>query len=198
MFGWLTGKRKREEEFMLNMMRAVAEGDSLRRLRQAIATVSTTELNEKSPSENAAIAAAALATAVVKRATADLDDDDDDDDLDLDDLEDLDLDGDDDKDDDRFLAGLFAFVYANYFSLLLAGQFEMAAPIAVLHTLRPGHFEKWFNPVLNYYNQASASNSNEILAIGKSCEHWYKEPTAENFDKIVKLFKICREHVSKP
>lgn len=197
MFGWLTGKRKRDEDFMIDLMRAAAEGDSLRRLRQSIATVSSVELNRKSPSENAAVAAAALANAVMEKVIGNLDDDDDEDDLDLDDI-DLDDDNEDDKDDDRFLAGLFAFVYANYFSLILSGQFEMAAPIAVLHTLGTGHFEKWFNPVLNYYNQASASNSKEILAIGQTCERWYKEPTTENFDRIVKLFELCRSNVSKP
>src|SRR5262245_36041966 len=116
MFDWLFGRRRRDEEFILDMMKAAAEGDRLHRLRQAIATVSSESMHGKDATEDAAIAAAILTTAIAERAIED--------------------------DDDRFVAGVFAFVFSNYFSFLLAGNFEMAASLAVMKVVGVDEFER--------------------------------------------------------
>src|ERR1700722_3425284 len=118
MFGWLFGHKKRDEEFLLKMMKAAAEGESLAQLRQAIATISSEPLTGDD-TEKAGIAAAILATALTNSAISQIQDDD-----------------------DRFTAGMFAFVAADHFSRMTAGSFEFASVLSVMRTLGSGEFER--------------------------------------------------------
>jgi hypothetical protein len=77
MFGWLLGRKRRDERIVLDLMRAAAEGDRLHRLRQAIATISAKPVSGKDATEQAASAAAMLTTAIVNEANTILETDDD-------------------------------------------------------------------------------------------------------------------------
>ena len=86
---------------------------------QAIATISVKPLYGKEATEHSASAAALLTIALVRDTIQSITDDD-----------------------DRFTAGIFAFVFADYFSRLLAGQFETAASLAVMMVLGQEEFDR--------------------------------------------------------
>jgi hypothetical protein len=170
MFKWLFGKT-RDEEFMLNMMKAAAEGDTLHRLRQAVATISIEGVEGTDATERAGVAAALVTRAIAEKARSGIIDDD-----------------------DRFVTGTFAFVLSNYFSFLVAGNFELASIRAVLKLLGADEFHRCFNTIQESYNRNAASKS--LGAIGKTTEVWFKNPSSANFERLVQLFKLLRGHVS--
>lgn len=172
MFDWLTGRKRRDEEFLVEMMKAAAEGDHLHRLRQAIATISAEPIGGKDATDNAAIAAAMLTTAIVRKTITLIEDDD-----------------------DRFQAGLFAFVFSNYFSFLLAGNFEMAASLAVMRVVGVDEFERCFNTIQESYNHMVQTRPAVPGAIGKTCEEWFKNPSSTRLDRLAGLFQLLRSHV---
>jgi hypothetical protein len=158
----------------MEMMKAATEGDRLHRLRQAIATVNIEPLRGKDATEQAATAAAVLTAAIVKETMATIEDDD-----------------------DRFVAGTFAFVFSNYFAHLLAGNFEIAASLAVMEVLGVDEFERCFNTVQESYNRMVRSNAKVPEAIGKTCETWFKNPTPSQFARLCELFKLLRSHAQQ-
>jgi hypothetical protein len=172
MLEWLFGRKRRDEQFMLDMMRTAAEGDRLHRLRQAIATVSVEPLAGKDATEQAANAAAILTAAVASDTIGVVE-----------------------TDDDRFVAGTFAFVFSDYFATLLAGDFEMAACFAVMQVVGSEEFERCFNDIQSNYNDMVQSKAKVIEAIGKSCEAWFKNPNPSQFERLAELFKILRGRV---
>jgi hypothetical protein len=115
MLGWLVEKTRRDKQFSADMMRAEMLEDRLHRLSQALATISIETLTGKDGTERAENAAATLTTSVVGASIGQVKDDD-----------------------DRFVAGIFAFVFADYFSSLLDGTFEFASSFAVLRVLGSG------------------------------------------------------------
>jgi len=174
MFEWLSGRKRRDQEFLMGLMKAAAEGDRLHRLRQAIATISVEPLHGKDATELAVDAATTLTRAMVKEANGAIVDDD-----------------------DRFVSGLFAFVFSDYFATLLAGSFEMAAPLAVLGVLGSDEFDRCFNTIQVSYNEMVRSKRTVIEAIGKTCEAWFKQPTPEKFARLVELYAIFRNRTVK-
>lgn len=175
MFGWLKQKAKdQDQEFFSDMMRAASEGDRLHRVRQAIATITAEPLYGKDATEQAASAAAVLAKAIASDTVGTISDDD-----------------------DIFVAGIFSFVFADYFAMLLAGQFEMASSLAVLMLIGPDEFHRSFPTLQSDYNRLVQSKPGVIEAIGQSCEAWFKSPTRDNIRKLSGLFHLLRDHVAK-
>jgi len=172
MFDWLFGRRRRDEESAIDLKRASAEGDRLHRLRQAIATVTARSLDGKDATENAAIAASVLTGAVVEQTIVGIEDDD-----------------------DVFVAGIFAFVFSNYFALLLGGNFEMASSLAIMKGLGLADFNRRFGMIRNSYNGMVQSDPKVIDAIGKTTEAWFRNPSPAQFERLTKLFKMLRDHV---
>jgi hypothetical protein len=172
MFSWLFDRRRRNEEFLRELVKAAAEGHQLHRLRQAIARVSADKLDGTDATENAGVAAAALVNAIVAKSIGQIDDED-----------------------DRFVSGLFAVVFSNHFSMMVAGTFEFASTLAVLRVLGTEQFKLWFNAIISFYNEASRADSQEIQAIGITCALFYNEPSTTHFEKLVELFELCRKNV---
>jgi hypothetical protein len=172
MLDWLFGRKRRDEEFLMGMMRAAAEGDRLHRLRQAIATVSTKPLYGKEATEHAASAAALLTAAIVSETISAVEDDD-----------------------DRFTAGVFAFAFSDYFALLLAGNFEIAASLAVMMVVGTEEFDRCFNAIQESYNRIVQSKVEVIKAIGTTCDAWFKNPSPSQFERLAELFKLLRSRV---
>jgi hypothetical protein len=173
MLGWLVGMRRRGEQLAADKMRAATLGDRIHRLSQALATISTETLTGKDATERAENAAATLTTSVAKASIGHVKDDD-----------------------DRFVAGIFAFVFADYFSSLLGGTFEFASSFAVLRVLGTADWERCFNTILDAYNNMVQSKSKTIEVIGLACEAWLKSPDESRFAMLVEVFKMVREHVA--
>jgi hypothetical protein len=173
MLGWLVGRRRRDEQLAADMMRAATLEDRLHRLRQALATISIETLTGKDGTERAENAAATLTTSVVEASIGHVEDDD-----------------------DRFVAGIFAFVFADYFSSLLGGTFELTSSFAVLRVLGTADWERCFNTIRDAYNTMVQSKSKSIEAIGLACEAWFKSPDESRFAVLVEVFKMVREHVA--
>jgi hypothetical protein len=153
-------------------LKAGAEGDWLHQLRLAISTITDEPIAGKDATVNAASAAALLTNAIVSKTISTIADDD-----------------------DRFVAGIFAFVLSNYFALVLAGGFEEASTLAVIEVLGMEEFHRGFTTIQESYNQMVQSRPKILEAIGKACEAWFKNPDASQFERLVELFKILRTHV---
>jgi hypothetical protein len=69
-------------------------------------------------------------------------------------------------DDDVVVAGIFAFVFSNYFALLLASNFEMASALAIMKGLGAKDFDRSFGTIRNSYNGMVQSDPKVIDAIG--------------------------------
>jgi hypothetical protein len=166
-------QKPKNEDFELatRMMRAAAEGQKISELRRAIAT-----LDQKSPSlkddEFTGWAAYVLAKNIRKNLNMKISDDD-----------------------DFLLLGICCFVFSNHFSFIMKTQFESATYVAVMQLANsPENFVRAFNPIGNAYN--SMSGSNTLQALGQTCATWVGHPSPENFERLLKLVNLMRQHSS--
>jgi hypothetical protein len=146
--------------------------EPLLRLYRAISTITDEPIARKNATTNAASAAAMLTTAIVRETISTIGDDD-----------------------DRFVVGIFAFVFSNYFTLVLEGSFEEAAVLAVIEVLGLKDFHRSFNTIQEGYNQMSQSRPKVVEGISSACEAWFKNPEPSQFERLAELFKILRTHV---
>lgn len=144
----------------------------LHQLRLAIATVSDEPNFGKDPTGAAAKAAALLTRALVKKTISTIGDED-----------------------DRFVAGIFAFVFSNYFTIVVGGSFEEASVIALSEVIGTEEGDRCLTTIGNSYNQMIHSKPKITEALGKTCEAWFNNPDAAQFQKLVELFKIFRTHL---
>jgi hypothetical protein len=142
------------------------------RLRQAIAMISSEPLAGEDATIRAATAAALLTTAIVNKAISAIEDDD-----------------------DRFVAGIFAFIFSDYFAAPLASDFEEAASIAVMKVVGTEEFEGCFDGIKRAYGQIIQWDPKIVEAISKNCEAWFKNPSPSQFERLTALFKILRRHL---
>ena len=142
--------------------------------RLAISAVADEPLSGKNAMENAANAVALLTTAIVKKTISAIADDD-----------------------DQFVAGIFVFVFSDYFTLVLPGNFEEASTLAVMNVLGIEEFHRGFDTIEQSYNELVRSKPKILEGISKACEAWFKNPGASEFEMLVKVFKLARTHVVK-
>jgi hypothetical protein len=142
-------------------------------LRLAISAVTDEPLSGKNATENTANAVALLTTAIVKKTQSTIGADD----------------------DDRFVAGIFVFVFSDYFTLVLPGHFEEASTLAMMKVLGIEEFHRGFDTLWESYNELVRSRPKILEGIGKACEAWFKNPGASEFEMLVELFKLARTHV---
>ncbi len=142
-------------------------------LRLAISAVTDEPVSGKNATENAANAVALLTTAIVKKTISTIADDD-----------------------DRFVAGIFVFVFSDYFTLVLPGNFEEASTLAMMKVLGIEEFHRGFvDTIEESYNELVRSRPKILEGISQACEAWFKNPGASEFERLVELFKIARTHV---
>ena len=98
-------------------------------------------------------------------------------------------------DDDRFVAGIFVFVFSDYFTLVLPGNFEEASTLVMMKVLGIEEFHRGFDTIQESYNELVRSRPKILEGISKACEAWFKNPEPSQFEKLVELFKIARTHV---
>jgi hypothetical protein len=143
-------------------------------LRLAISAVTDEPVSGKNATENAANAVALLTTAIVKKTVSTIADDD-----------------------DRFVAGIFVFVFSDYFTLVLPGNFEEASTLAMMKVLGIEEFHRGFDTMQESYNELVRSRPKILEGISNACEAWFKNPGTSEFERLVELFKIARTHVQK-
>jgi hypothetical protein len=141
-------------------------------LRLAISAVTDEPLSGKNATENTANAVALLTTAIIKKTESTIADDD-----------------------DRFVAGIFVFVFSDYFTLVLPGSFEEASTLAMMKVLGIEQFRRGFDTIQESYNDLVRSRPEILESINKVCEAWFKNPGASQFEMLVELFKLARTHV---
>lgn len=173
MFGWLTGRRKRDEEFAKQMMRAAAEGHGRAQMRSAFSTIDVA-LSGNDDVTYAARAAAGLVRKLITTIGADPQDDD-----------------------TIFAGGIFAFAAANHFSYQIGASFEQTSSLAMLDLAggSPQEFKRTLDPVVNAYNRMTASSDKVMLAIGQNIARWTQSPTPEQFSRLSALFKTCLTNI---
>jgi hypothetical protein len=118
-------------------------------LRLAISAVTDEPLSGKNATENTANAVALLTTAIVKKTKSTIADDD-----------------------DRFVAGIFVFVFSDYFTLVLPGNFEEASTLAMMKVLGIEEFHRGFDTIWESYNELVRSRPKILEGISKACEAW--------------------------
>jgi hypothetical protein len=173
MFGSLTGRRKRDEEFAKQMMRATAEGHGRAQMRSALSTIDV-ELSGNDDVTYAARAAAGLVRKLITTIGADPQDDD-----------------------TIFAGGIFAFAAANHFSYQIGASFEQTSSLALLDLAggSPQVFKRTLDPVVNAYNRMTSSGDKVMLAIGQNIARWTQSPSSEQFSRLSALFKICLTNI---
>lgn len=95
--------------------------------------------------------------------------------------------------DDDFVAGIFAFVVSNHITYIMDAPFEIVSCIVVVDLLGKQAASE-VRTLANSYNRM-AQEGRVIEAIGQNVAKWISTPTDERFDKLVGLYKLCREHV---
>src|SRR5262249_12182871 len=141
-------------------------------LRLAISAVTDEPISGKNATENVANAVALLTSAIVKKTISTIADDD-----------------------DRFVAGIFVFVFSDYFTLVLPGNFEEASTLAMMKVLGIEEFHRGFDTIEESYNELVRSRPKILEGISEACEAWFKNPGASELEMLVELFKIARTHV---
>jgi hypothetical protein len=141
-------------------------------LRLAISAVTDEPIIGKNATENVANAVALLTFAIVKKTISTIADDD-----------------------DRFVVGIFVFVFSDYFTLV--GNFEEASTLAMMKVLGIEEFHRGFDTLWESYNELVRSRPKILEGISEACEAWFKNPGASEFEMLVKLFKIARTHVAE-
>jgi hypothetical protein len=98
-------------------------------------------------------------------------------------------------DDERFVAGIFVFVFSDYFTLVLPGNFEEASTLAMMKVLGIEEFHRGFDTLWESYNELVRSRPKILEGLSNACEAWFKNPGASEFEMLVELFKLARTHV---
>lgn len=162
---------------MQTMMRAYAEGEERAKINQALGSLGIQLKSEDDSAQYSIKTTAAIVRAIMEKYGTD--------------LKKI-------NDDDMFTAGIFLFAISNHITRVVGAPFEQVAAITPLELLRESRsleqLAGYVNPIGNTYNNA-AKNSKIIDAIGQNIVEWISTPEHDRFDKIVKLYGLCRENI---
>lgn len=169
MFNWLTGRRKREKEWMMDMVRTSREGEHRAQLARALGSAGIQLPEEPDNTAFCINASAAFVRMLLRRCE---------------------LDANMMDDDDRFVVAIFCFSASNFISWHVGAPFEIVASVVPLDVFGPEYaiqVPSWGSS----FNEMSKSGR-IVEAITKSIERWFVEPTDSNLQKIVGLYTVCR------
>jgi hypothetical protein len=173
MFKWLSRSRESEEKkLLLDLVRASAEGGRRAKVKEALGTRGLT-VTQSDDTLYCVHAVAGIVFDIAKSAGISTDFED---------------------PDERFVAGIFAFVTANHVSLIYSATFEFVSSIAFLELFGKDRAEE-VSSIGDSYNRMS-SEGRVIEAIGNCFAKWIGEPTDNRFEDLVKLFRLCLDHAT--
>lgn len=171
MFKWLFGNKAKDDGFVTELMKSAGIGERYKKLNAALSTVSSEQMSHKDVMASAT-ASAILVKAITNEANIRIN-----------------------NDDDRFVAGIFAFVFTDYFSSLLDEMFESASTIAVGQVVGVDELERCIKTIIDAHTNLSKTRPKIIQAIGETCANWYGDATRENFMKLPTLYLALRESI---
>ena len=177
MFGLFKSRRKKEEEFMLKMMSAAAEGEQRAKINAALGSLDV----QIEPIEDNAQYCIKTSALIVKKI-----------------VEGYGTDLTKADDDDIITMGLFLFAVSNHITRVIGAPFEEVSAITLLELfsdVRPSEEMTNYIPiVIDTYNSA-ATDSKIVDAIGQNFVKWLNEQTHSQFEKLIVLYKMCRENI---
>jgi hypothetical protein len=170
MFGWFKGRRKKDKEFLESMMRTAVEGHSRVSVNRALGSLGIQLSREPDNTQFSIRASSALVRAISEKAGLSVHSMD---------------------DDDRFVAAIFCFVTSDHISHIIGAPFEMVSTVVPLDLF--GH--KYADRVFAWGNSFNrmAAEGRVVEAIGENIAKWIAEPTNDQFEKLAKLFQLCRK-----
>ncbi len=164
----LFGRKRREQEFLLEFVKAAQEGQSKASIRSAVSTMGGT-LNHSDDVQFVGYAASAWAKEVATESTG--------------------------TEKEQLAAGLFAMVAANHFSYKVGASFELASSLAILDTLGLAGSDR-APDVIDLYNKTVISRPDIIKAIATTLINWEGNPSSDKLDRCRQLYQICRDGVT--
>lgn len=164
----LFGRKRREQEFLLEFVKAAQEGQSKASIRSAISTLGVT-LNHSDDVQFVGYAASAWAKAVAKESSR--------------------------TEKEQLAAGIFAMVAANHFSYKVGSSFELASSLAILDTLGLSGSDRT-PEVIDLYNKTVSSRPDIIKAIATTLINWEWNPSSDKLNRCRELYRICRDGIS--
>ena len=171
MFGWLKGRRAKEQEFFESMMSAAATGEHRARINRALGSLGV-ELAPVEKSSDFCVKASSEFIRALSRSRG--------------------ISLVEPTDDEAFVLGIFSIVASDYVSQKVGAQFESVATVAFLDTFGIGS-EMNLPEILGSYNEM-ATNGDMTKVIGSVLARWFNEPSQENFRTIEKLLDDCIRH----
>ncbi len=171
MFEWFKRRKRRDEEFFLNYVRAAAEGENRAKVNRALGSVGVQLPFEPDNTQYCIKASAALVRVVTEKVGVSMHAAD---------------------KDDRFVVGIFGFVAGDYFSGIMGAPFETVSSIVALDLLGV-EYAAQIGSLGDSYNRM-AQTGRVIEAIGQNIAKWVSAPTDEQLKKLADLFKLCRQH----
>lgn len=179
MFGFFKRKKQKEIEILRTLMSAAAEGEQRAKINAAIGS-----LGIQLPPENDNTKYCINTCAVIVRNI----------------MESYGTKPEDANDDDIFTAGLFLFTVSNHITRIVGAPFETVASVTPLElfsaTRSPLEMAEYVHLIGNLYND-TMDNGRVCEAIGQSLAKWIMFPTHEQFDKLIQLYRLCRENISE-
>lgn len=102
-------------------------------------------------------------------------------------------------DPEAFIAGLFSFAFADFLTQKIGGHFEVVASVAALCVIsRPnnsGRAAGFVDEVANAFNGAESASM--INTSAQNLDALLRNPNGQAFERLVILFQLCTEHVSR-
>ena len=171
MFGWLKGRRDRDQDFLDNFQRAAAKGESRARVNRALSSAGVQLAAEPDNAQFCIKASAAIVRVIVQRAGMSIREID---------------------DETKFVAGIFGFVASDYLSRVVEAPFEIVSSIVLLELFGTEYAEH-IGRVGDSYNRMAQSGQ-VIKTIGQNIADWISTPTDEQLEQLADLFRLCRKY----
>jgi hypothetical protein len=175
MFG-LFGRKKREQDFAVMLMKAAAEGQRRALVNAAIGTLGVAFKADPDTTEYCINAVAAIVPVVMQRAGCD--------------MEKL-------PKTDVFNGSLFAFIYSDHLTRIVGAPFETVASVTLIPLFNrhvPGAMPDLMSAVIDFYNRIAEAESTRD--VGGRFAQWISDPSHDNFDRMVASFAYLRATTS--
>jgi|GEM_PF-2166913 len=165
MLSWF-GKKKREEQFFVDMMRAAAEGEKIASLKSSLAFIGVEVSDSCKDEKIAGYGAKALLDALAEKSQVSAS-----------------------VTEVEYIDGIMLMVFSNHMAYVLQCSFEVVSTFSLI--IHFGHDEPDKSAqAIASYNAMSAANSKVIQAVGNACVKWCNEPSEANLSSLAALRDI--------
>jgi hypothetical protein len=159
MLRWF-GKRKREEQRLVETLHAIESVKAVARIKASLLTLDVDVSEAQKTSQVASSGATALLQAIVEKGTVAAS-----------------------QDDCNFVNGLMLMTFCNHISYILECSFEVSSTVALILHFGPEDSDTTAQ-VIASYNEMSGADSKVVRAIGNTCVKWCNEPSEMNLLRL--------------